>query len=62
VAARETLRATENQYRAGTVSYLNVVIAQSTSFAADRSLIDVQSRRLLAHIGLLKAMGGAPNP
>lgn len=62
VAARETLRATENQYRAGTVSYLNVVIAQSTSFAADRSLIDVQSRRILAHVGLLKAMGGAPNP
>jgi NodT family efflux transporter outer membrane factor (OMF) lipoprotein len=61
VAARETLRATENQYRAGTVSYLNVVIVQSASFAADRSLIDVQSRRLLAHIGLLKAMGGAPN-
>lgn len=62
IAARETLRATENQYRAGTVSYLNVVIAQSTSFAADRSLIDVQSRRLLAHIGLLKAMGGTPGP
>lgn len=62
VAARETLRATENQYRAGTVSYLNVVISQSASFAADRSLIDVQSRRILAHIGLLKAMGGAPNP
>jgi NodT family efflux transporter outer membrane factor (OMF) lipoprotein len=62
IAARETLRATENQYRAGTVSYLNVVIAQNTAFAADRSLIDVQSRRLLAHIALLKAMGGAPNP
>jgi NodT family efflux transporter outer membrane factor (OMF) lipoprotein len=61
VAARETLRATENQYRAGTVSYLNIVVAQSISFTADRSLIDVQSRRLLAHIGLLKAMGGAPD-
>ena len=62
VAARETLRATQNQYRAGTVSFLNVVIAQSASYTADRSLIDVQSRRLLAHIGLLKAMGGAPHP
>jgi len=60
VAARETLRATENQYRAGTVSYLNVVIAESTSLSADSALINVQSRRLLAHIGLLKAMGGAP--
>jgi NodT family efflux transporter outer membrane factor (OMF) lipoprotein len=62
VAARETLRATENQYRAGTVSYLNIVVAQSISFSADQSLIGVQSRRLLAHVGLLKAMGGAPNP
>ena len=62
VAARETLRLTENQYRAGTVSYLNVVIVQSAAFSADRALIDVQSRRLLAHIGLLKAMGGTPNP
>ncbi len=61
-AARETLRATENQYRAGTVSYLNVVIAQSTSYAAERSLIDVRGRRLLAHVGLLKAMGGSPTP
>ena len=62
VAARETLTITENQYRAGTVSYLNVVIAESTTLAAERSLIDVQSRHLLAHIGLLKAMGGSPEP
>jgi NodT family efflux transporter outer membrane factor (OMF) lipoprotein len=61
-AAHETLTATENQYRAGTVSYLNVVIAESTSLSADSTLISVQSRRLLAHIGLLRAMGGSPNP
>ncbi len=62
MAARETLRATENQYRAGTVSYLNIVVAQSISFSADQNLINVQSRRLLAHIGLLKATGGSPGP
>lgn len=60
VAANKTLRATENQYRAGTVSYLNVVIAESTSLSADTTLIGVKSRRLLAHIALLKAMGGEP--
>ena len=60
VAARETLRATENQYRAGTVSYLNVVIVQTTAFSSEQNLINVQSRRLLAHVALLKAMGGAP--
>ncbi len=62
VAARDTLRATENQYRAGTVSYLNVVIAESTPLSADTTLIGVQSRRLLAHVALLKAMGGEPKP
>jgi NodT family efflux transporter outer membrane factor (OMF) lipoprotein len=61
-AARDTLRATENQYRAGTVSYLNVVIAESTSLSTDTTLIGVQSRRLLAHVALLKAMGGEPKP
>ncbi len=61
-AANDTLRATENQYRAGTVSFLNVVIADSTSLSADRNLIDVQSRRLQAHIGLFKAMGGELHP
>ncbi len=60
VAAANTLRVTENQYRAGTVSYLNVVIAESTSLSADTTLIGVRSRRLLAHIALLKAMGGEP--
>lgn len=62
VAARQTLEITENQYRAGTVSYLNVVIAESSTLAAERSLIDVRSRHLLAHIRLLKAMGGSPVP
>jgi outer membrane protein TolC len=36
------------QYRVGVVPYLNVVSAQSASLSAQRSLLDVQSRRLLA--------------
>jgi len=59
-AARKTLQTTENQYRAGTVSYLNVVIAENILLNAEVSLIGVQTRRLLAHVGLLKAMGGDP--
>jgi NodT family efflux transporter outer membrane factor (OMF) lipoprotein len=62
MAAHETLRATENQYRAGTVSYLNVVIAESTALSADNNLINVQSRRLLAHASLIAAMGGDLTP
>jgi NodT family efflux transporter outer membrane factor (OMF) lipoprotein len=59
-AAAATLKATENQYRAGTVSYLNVVIAEGTSLSADTALIGVNSRRLQAHLALIKALGGAP--
>jgi outer membrane protein TolC len=59
-AARATLRVTENQYRAGTVSYLNVVIAEGSALSAETTHITVDSRRLQAHVALVKALGGAP--
>ena len=57
-AAHKTLTATQNQYKAGTVSYLNVVIAESTSLAADNTLIAARSNRLQAHVSLIEALGG----
>lgn len=63
--AAESVVLTNNQYLAGTVSYLNVVSAQATSLAADRSSLDIAARRLLASVVLLKALGGgwsAPRP
>ncbi|OHC62035.1 MAG: RND transporter [Rhodocyclales bacterium GWA2_65_20] len=57
-AAAEALALTENQYRAGTVSYLNVVVAQAAALGAARNDLDVAGRRLLAHATLLKALGG----
>jgi NodT family efflux transporter outer membrane factor (OMF) lipoprotein len=57
-AAAETLRLIENQYRAGTVSFLNVVIAQNTSLNADQSSLSIAGRRFAASVGLLKALGG----
>lgn len=57
-AASEALRLSENQYQAGTVSYLNVIVAQTTALAAERSLLDVQNRRLQASVALTKALGG----
>jgi NodT family efflux transporter outer membrane factor (OMF) lipoprotein len=57
-AAQSTLRVTENQYRAGTVSYLNVVLAQSASLSAETARINAESRLLQAHIALIKALGG----
>jgi outer membrane protein TolC len=57
-AANEALRLTENQYLAGTVSYLNVIVTQTTALTAQRSALDIANRRLLASAGLIKALGG----
>ena len=60
--ASESLRLTNNQYQAGTVSYLNVVTAQAASLSAERSLIDISGRRLVASAALIKALGGDWTP
>lgn len=57
-AAQGALDVVSNQYRAGTVAYLNVLSAQTTGLAARRSLIDVQGRRLVAVNTLLKNVAG----
>ena len=57
-AAQRNLEITNNQYKAGTVSYLNVVTAQATALSAERALLDVRHRRLVAIALLLKNLGG----
>ena len=57
-AAAEAEAIAMNQYRAGTVSYLNVVTAQATHLAARRSANDLATRRLLAAVQLAKNAGG----
>lgn len=57
-SAAESVTLANNQYVAGTVSYLNVVSAQATSLGADKSGLDITGRRLIASVSLLKALGG----
>jgi multidrug efflux pump len=57
-AAELTLTITQNQYQAGTVDYLNVVVAQQTALSAERAVRDLLNRRLTASVGLAKALGG----
>ena len=56
--ANRSVQITLNQYRAGTVSYLNVVTAQTIAYANRRTALDIQRRRLVAAAGLVKALGG----
>jgi NodT family efflux transporter outer membrane factor (OMF) lipoprotein len=57
-AARKSVELTTNQYRAGVVSYLNVISAQTTALSNERAALDIQSRRLSASVLLIKALGG----
>ena len=60
-AAQRNLGIAQAQYSAGTVSYLNVVTAQASALTAERSLLDIQSRQLLASTQLMKNLA-APWP
>jgi len=57
-AARRAREIAEEQYRAGTISALNVITAQTTELAAERGALDIQTRRLAAGVQLLKNAGG----
>jgi NodT family efflux transporter outer membrane factor (OMF) lipoprotein len=57
-AARESVTLTTNQYKAGIVSYINVVAVQTAWLNNERSAMIVLGRRLVAAVTLLKALGG----
>ena len=57
-AARESVVLTVNQYKAGTVSYLNVVQVQNTQLGEERETVNLIGRRLTATIALVRALGG----
>jgi NodT family efflux transporter outer membrane factor (OMF) lipoprotein len=60
-SADKALTLTQNQYQAGTVSYLNVVTSQATALNAEESSLNIAGRRLLANAALIVAMGGIWN-
>ena len=57
-AARESALLTINQYKAGTVSYLNVVTVQASQLSNERTAVSLLGRRLAAAVGLIRALGG----
>jgi NodT family efflux transporter outer membrane factor (OMF) lipoprotein len=59
--ARQSVALTTNQYKAGIVSYLNVVTVQATALANERTAVDILNRRLAASVLLMKALGGGWN-
>lgn len=57
-AAERNLQIVLDQYRAGTVSYLNVSSAQASQLSAESSLASSRNRQLVAANVLLKNLGG----
>lgn len=57
-AANRALDVSTAQYKAGTTSYLAVITAQATALAAERTAIDLLTRRLVASVVLIQASGG----
>jgi NodT family efflux transporter outer membrane factor (OMF) lipoprotein len=57
-AAEQSLAVIMNQYQAGIVSYLNVIVAQTTALNNETTAVTIQGRRLNAAVLLIKALGG----
>jgi len=64
-AAQESLELTTSQYKGGTVSYLNVITAQTTALSSRETALAIDGRRAAATVQLIQALGGgwqAPGP
>jgi NodT family efflux transporter outer membrane factor (OMF) lipoprotein len=57
-AANEALMLTINQYKAGTVSYINVMTAQTNALTNQVTAVQLKGSRLTASVQLVTALGG----
>jgi multidrug efflux system outer membrane protein len=57
VFARRTLEISNNRYKAGLVTYLDVATAQTDALNQERAAVQLDGARLTASINLIKALG-----
>ncbi|HTT79980.1 MAG TPA: efflux transporter outer membrane subunit [Stellaceae bacterium] len=57
-AAREAERIIDNQYKAGTVAYTSVIVAEQTALTDAVTLANIRQSRLVASVALIEALGG----
>ena len=60
-AARLSTALTVNQYKAGTVNYLSVVIVQAAQLNNEANAVNLLGQRLVAAVALVQALGGGWN-
>ncbi len=57
-SAKQTLTMAMNLYRDGATTFLDVVTAQTAELLAERNALDIRTRRVVASVTLIRAMGG----
>ena len=57
-SARQSTELTLNQYKAGTVNYLSVVVVQAAQLNNEANAVSVLGQRLVAAVTLVQALGG----
>jgi NodT family efflux transporter outer membrane factor (OMF) lipoprotein len=57
-SAQQALDIVTNQYKSGTVGFINVLTAQTTAFTAQQKLASIAGQRMVSSVGLIKALGG----
>ncbi len=57
-AAHEAWRLSEKRYRAGLVSYLEVVDTQRSALQTERALVQLKRNQMSYSVALIKALGG----
>jgi outer membrane protein TolC len=60
-AAQRSLELSTNRYKGGVATYLEVITAQSTALADQRTAVEIGGRRMLASVSLIRALGGGWN-
>ncbi|MGA8493685.1 MAG: efflux transporter outer membrane subunit [Terriglobales bacterium] len=57
-AAEHSLSLSNTRYKGGVTAYLEVITAQTTALANERTAVQISGRRMVASVLLVKALGG----
>jgi NodT family efflux transporter outer membrane factor (OMF) lipoprotein len=57
-AAQQSLEISTIQYRGGLANYLQVITAQTSALQNQRTAVDLLTRRMVASVSLIQALGG----
>ncbi len=57
-ASRQSVAIATAQYKGGVVSYLQVITSQTIALQDERAALDILTRRMVASVGLIEALGG----